>query len=357
MVKQSWYAPSLKPYSTVTGRLASDLVSVLPTRARNPQDKIAFDFQYQLRFNPDSDYQYYFTDMSSQELWIAAMLAQAFAGGEFGSDPFLAAMLTGSKEQATDLYSLVANSIGIKRNQAKGAVLATLYGAGQKLFSKELLKSIPTEAEKEQVKPLTKIAFQKMKGVKKSDGLFYDGIASNFFNYTVVNSSNGRPVLPIFKQPFPQVLNPSYLGKSVSQTGLTNYFVQSSAATSGQLSIFLTALQHQFNQAGLTARYSCSIHDCYVVIGLKVDEEKIAKAMIATYLQTWALTINQLGLNKLPTKLLTDCVVDVSDCLRKSARATISVPGFNYNTIGKQYRVSPVTGELECITDASQMLD
>ncbi len=59
-------------------------------------------------------------DVDSQEQWVAAVLGDSYAGeGRAGSTPFSRMLLTGRKEDGSDLHSVVARDIGISRDHAK----------------------------------------------------------------------------------------------------------------------------------------------------------------------------------------------------------------------------------------------
>ncbi len=346
---------------TFTSRLTSSIAHTIPNKFRNPEQKILSDFFYQFQFNEDSDYTILELDMASQEMYIAALLGQKVSGLPFGEDEFLKAMLTGDKSVGTDIYSLVASSIGLKRNQAKGAVLATLYGGGNKTFTNSLLKSIDNLAERDRVKPLAKIAYERLKGKKDLAGRFYGGIASNFFNWSTNNISKEVPVIPFFNQSFPKTLCPKYMGKTATYTAQINFPVQGGAATLGILSIFLTSVTHQLTELGLVEkedwRFATSIHDSYSFLVKKVFVEDAAIAILKAYLQTWAYCIKALGLYDIPHKFLYDCVINETRCCRKYAGATIKSPVAEWTEIGRQYLVDPSTGKLKIITDKSQMID
>ena len=54
-----------------------------------------------------------------QESQVAAMFAQAYAGGVSGSDTLDKALLDGRKEDGTDFHSLAAKVGGLSRSVAK----------------------------------------------------------------------------------------------------------------------------------------------------------------------------------------------------------------------------------------------
>ena len=278
----------------------------------------------------------------------SAILAQSFAGGALGSDRFMQAMLTGNKKDKTDVYSIVANSVGLERNQAKGAVLGSLYGMGQKGFIKALLSSIDNPHEKARVKPIAKEAFYSMKGKKGASGLLEGGIASNFFNYSSINCKKDRPLVGPFQQYYPKTLSPQYMSK-IRSTASLNYAVQAGCALTGLLSGFLSAAEGQFAAEGLAkedCRYSSSIHDAVIYIVKKDKVKQASKAIVRAYIQCWALAFTAFKLGAIPQKIAYDIIIDVSHCIRKDAFTPIKTPAYEYTTPGYQIFVSPETGKL-----------
>ncbi|TKR76617.1 hypothetical protein L596_017731 [Steinernema carpocapsae] len=70
-------------------------------------------------------------DVDSQEQWIAALLGDSASGrGRAGATPFANMLLVGSKSDNSDLHSVVAQQVGISRNNAKVLNYARLYGSG-----------------------------------------------------------------------------------------------------------------------------------------------------------------------------------------------------------------------------------
>ena len=58
-------------------------------------------------------------DVDSQELWIAAVLGDAFFSGIHGSTAIGWMTLQGKKSEGTDMHSKTADTVGISRNNAK----------------------------------------------------------------------------------------------------------------------------------------------------------------------------------------------------------------------------------------------
>ena len=77
-------------------------------------------------------------DVDSQELWIAAILGDAYLAKEHGCTALGWRTLQGNKADGTDMHSVTANLSGVSRDEAKILNYARIYGAG-KLFAKNLL--------------------------------------------------------------------------------------------------------------------------------------------------------------------------------------------------------------------------
>jgi DNA polymerase gamma 1 len=70
-------------------------------------------------------------DVDSQELWIAAVLGDAYFAKSHGSTALGWMTLQGSKSQGTDMHSASANVMGVSRDEAKILNYARIYGAAQ----------------------------------------------------------------------------------------------------------------------------------------------------------------------------------------------------------------------------------
>ena len=87
-------------------------------------------------------------DVDSQELWIAAILGDAYLAKEHGCTALGWRTLQGNKAEGTDMHSVTANLSGVSRDEAKILNYARIYGAG-KLFAKNLLMQFnPSLTEK-----------------------------------------------------------------------------------------------------------------------------------------------------------------------------------------------------------------
>ena len=79
-------------------------------------------------------------DVDSQELWIAAVLGDAYFTREHGSTALGWMTLQGTKSQGTDMHSKTAQAANVSRDEAKILNYGRIYGAGIK-FATQLLRN------------------------------------------------------------------------------------------------------------------------------------------------------------------------------------------------------------------------
>ena len=82
-------------------------------------------------------------DVDSQELWIAAVLGDAYFAKEHGCTALGWMTLQGNKAEGTDMHSVTANNVGVSRDEAKILNYARIYGAGVKFASTLLMNFRP----------------------------------------------------------------------------------------------------------------------------------------------------------------------------------------------------------------------
>ena len=85
-------------------------------------------------------YKFVGADVDSEELWIASLFGDAIQGLGHGSTVLGKMILTGNKDEGTDLHTMVAKKAGIGRNVAKAMNYARMYGGGENLAKNTLLQ-------------------------------------------------------------------------------------------------------------------------------------------------------------------------------------------------------------------------
>ena len=104
--------------------------------------------------------------MDSQELWIAAVLGDAYFAKEHGCTALGWMTLQGNKAEGTDMHSVTAKNAGVSRDEAKILNYARIYGAGSKFASTLLLNFKPSLGEQEAMRRAVNM-MKKTKGEKE----------------------------------------------------------------------------------------------------------------------------------------------------------------------------------------------
>ncbi|KAI6242888.1 Mitochondrial DNA polymerase catalytic subunit [Aphelenchoides fujianensis] len=129
-------APSVIPAGTITRRA----VHKLWLTSTNPKEEM-IGSQLKSMVECPPGWKLVGADVDSQEQWLAAVFGDSLSGsGRVGTTPFSRMQLAGSKNDGTDLHSVVAKTVNISRNSAKILNYARLYGSGQ-LHAGEFLRS------------------------------------------------------------------------------------------------------------------------------------------------------------------------------------------------------------------------
>lgn len=357
-LNQKWAAIQARPSGTVSGRVIESLLLTMPTRVKgNPnkgyeQEKIAFGAKSTFKFE-DNRHVFVSFDMASQELAIAAMLAQSYSaennrGSVSGGDLLDKAVLLGDKKTGTDVHSQVAKAAGVSRTCGKGIVYACIYGAGLKTVAKVIASELSPD-EKHLALNKAKLALETLKGKRDwNTGIYSGGIASNYFNRAYSKSAQGNTKLDLFNQAIPKSLDSAYIKKSGAPNQI-NFLIQALASTNGQLSAFSIFLKKEIELAGLReARQIATIHDEIICMALEEDAEAMAKCIIRAHAGVWALLSSRLNISDLPVqRLFFDIVIDVSKILRKEANQIINTPDRKYSELGYQFFINKETGKLE----------
>ncbi|CAD5215857.1 unnamed protein product [Bursaphelenchus xylophilus] len=138
-------APAIVPSGTITRRAVHKLWL---TSANAKEGMLGSDLKSMVQCSPG--WNLVGADVDSQEQWLAALFGDFLEGKQkAGSTAFSNMQLAGTKSTGTDLHTVVAESVGISRNNAKVLNYARLYGSGmnhaidflvQKGISREVAK-------------------------------------------------------------------------------------------------------------------------------------------------------------------------------------------------------------------------
>jgi DNA polymerase family A len=131
-----WLVPRFQPTGTLTGR-ATDRILLLISK---PKPYLAGS-EFLSLIEAPSGYKIVQADIDSGELVIAGWISASRAGiAVEDEDQFAHANLSGSKEDETDLHSLVAKQIGVTRSKAKNFNYGAQYGQGDEARINQIMR-------------------------------------------------------------------------------------------------------------------------------------------------------------------------------------------------------------------------
>ncbi|MGL4569027.1 MAG: hypothetical protein ACRCU6_10955, partial [Fusobacteriaceae bacterium] len=248
-------APHVKAHGTSSSRAIENVFLVAASHATG---KIGSEIA-QMAYSYPNTYKFVGHDVDSEELQIARIYGDSYAGVS-GSNPFSQAILTGRKEDGTEFHSITGKEAEVSRDCSKQINYGVFYGAGIKACSASILYWHP-EYSPEIAVQRAKKAIEKIRGVQdRSTRKYSGGIASLSFNKMVEIVSAPEPHTPILKTNAPLPIWPIHAQRGITPS-LTNWSIQSSAATGGMLSCLLVANLYNFKKFGIKARFCISKHD------------------------------------------------------------------------------------------------
>ncbi|KAG7170816.1 DNA polymerase subunit gamma-1-like isoform X1 [Homarus americanus] len=251
-------------------------------------------------------YKFVGADVDSQELWIAAVLGDAYFSGEHGATALGWMTLQGKKSDGTDLHSHTARNAGISRDHAKVINYGRIYGAGLR-FTQRLLKQFNPKMSDAEIKERAENLFATTKGQKgwclnqqgeeqaidmnypftgeplsrkqinrllwearknNIEATFDDvverppvwigGSESHMFNCLEAIARCEEPRTPVLGARITRPLEPYYVDDQF-MTSRVNWVVQSSAVD--YLHIMLVCMRWLFTKYKISGRFCISIHD------------------------------------------------------------------------------------------------
>ncbi|XP_027200206.2 DNA polymerase gamma, catalytic subunit tam [Dermatophagoides pteronyssinus] len=285
-------------------------------------------------------YSYVGADVDSQELWIASLLGDSNYCGIQGSTGLSWMTLKGERSRSTDMHSVTAATINIRRDEAKVLNYARIYGSGMEFAARFLKQSNPALSEQE-AKMKAKKIFHQTKGQRKktfiqaNDGdnvqwirEWYGGTESSMFNKLEKIATSQEPATPFLQCRISRALEPMAVGHDY-MTSRVNWAVQSSAVDF--LHIILIAMKWLMQSFQIHGRFSISIHDeiRYIIN----DEHRFRAALALQFanLLTRSYFTSTLNLNDLPESVAFFSSIEIDKCLRKDSKDDCKTPS---NSLG-----------------------
>ncbi|XP_071545514.1 DNA polymerase subunit gamma-1-like isoform X2 [Panulirus ornatus] len=330
-------------------------------------------------------YKFVGADVDSQELWIAAVLGDAYFSGEHGATALGWMTLQGKKSDGTDMHSRTANSVGISRDHAKIINYGRIYGAGLN-FLERLLKQFNPSLTDIETKERAKELFSTTKGKKgwylnqegkqlartmdypltgealsrrqinkmlwhakqnNIEATFADvvekphvwvgGSESHMFNCLEAIARSEKPRTPVLGARITRALEPDYVDEQF-MTSRVNWVVQSSAVD--YLHIMLVCMRWLFTKYEISGRFCISIHDEVRYMVSSEDCYRAALALQITNLLTRSLFALRLGFKDLPQSVAFFSGIDIDQVLRKEPHLDCVTPS-NPEGLMKGYGMPP----------------
>ncbi|XP_064484440.1 DNA polymerase subunit gamma-1-like [Ornithodoros turicata] len=324
--------PRLIPAGTVTRR------GVEPTwlTASNAyEDRVGSELKSMVQ--APCGYHFVGADVDSQELWIAAILADAYFAGLHGCTAFGWMTLQGSKAHGTDMHSRTASSVGVSRDHAKVMNYARIYGAGLP-FAQRLLMQFNHRLTSSEAFQKAKIMYSQTKGVRTSvpeviDGqevfvkggrrLWKGGSESHMFNKLEDIALSDEPRTPVLNCRISRALEPAAVDTNFLNSRI-NWVVQSSAVD--YLHLMLVSMRWLMDDYSIRGRFSISIHDEVRFLVASEDRYRAALALQVTNLLTRSYFAWQLGMRDLPQSVAFFSSVEVDSVVRKEVSMDCVTP-------------------------------
>jgi DNA polymerase gamma 1 len=288
--------------------------------------------------------------------------------------------LQGTKNDGTDMHSMVANLVGISRNEAKVLNYGRIYGAGKAFAARFLRQSNPTLSDKE-AKLKAETIYKQTKGSRRvmqsrantfpfaqsnqNEPIFQEDASTSAQQVVIANVStptssssrdervwiggseshmfNQLEAIALSTQPRTPVLNclisTSLLNEDIRRSFLTsivNWVVQSSAVD--YLHLMLVSMRHLMDHYSVDGRFSISIHDEVRYLIKEPDQHRAALALQVSNLLTRAMFASRVEMYDLPQSVAFFSSVDFDTVLRKEVNMDCKTPS-NPHGLRKGYGV------------------
>lgn len=341
------HVPKLMGWGTISRR-KNDTWMVLP----NPKAKRIGTESRLMVMCPDPNKTLVTFDVDSEEALIASIIGDLYKSLDpahpmkeplTGSCPFSYSTLVGDKNDGTDIHSLIANQVGIDRQDAKALNYGAIYGQGlngtvQTLFQAGLSVS------DSQVKG--RAYYQKMKGTKGYDRWLRSGLGSHIFN-GLDNLSKGVCKSLLLGMEIP----PSLQSDDDFKTTKQNWIIQSTG--SDILDMLVAGFYQLAGKMGINARIIHTHHDSLTVLCDKEDAQSVAVILSTVHQNIWVKLYNQMSINIIPTSVLIPSEIEISQRLKYGETPNYKVAKEeSYRTLNPQ----DVVKELDIISKVSSVL-
>lgn len=333
-----WYG-AIVPRIITAGTITRRAVEPTWLTASNAyKDRIGSELKSMIQSPPG--YHFVGADVDSQELWIAAVLGDAYFMKEHGCTALGWMTLQGNKSNKTDLHSKTAEIADISRDHAKVLNYGRIYGAGQ-AFAERLLQQFNPQLTDQEAKRKAANMYKQTKGQRNAQKQWVGGTESYMFNALESIANSEAPVTPVLGCRISKALEPRYVLDDFL-TSRINWVVQSSAVD--YLHLMLVCMRWLLSSSGATSgikgRFCVSIHDEVRYLVASTDRYRAALALQVTNLLVRAMFAYRLNMQDLPQSVAFFSAIDIDTCLRKEVHLECITPS-NPHGMHQGYNVPP----------------
>ncbi|KAL1425905.1 hypothetical protein MTO96_018741 [Rhipicephalus appendiculatus] len=337
--------PRIIPAGTVTRR---GVETTWLTASNAYKDRVGSELKCMIQ--APKGYHIVGADVDSQELWIAAIFADAYFAGMHGCTAFGWMTLQGNKAAGTDMHSRIAQSVGISRDQAKVINYARIYGAGLP-FAQRLFMQFNHRLTLQEAASKAKMMYAQTKGVRVHGGenggekvrvqgarkVWSGGSESHMFNKLEEIANSKVPRTPVLGCCISRALEPAAVNANFFNSRI-NWVVQSSAVD--YLHLMLVTMRWLMEDFAIRGRFAVSIHDEVRFLVASEDKYRAALALQVTNLLTRSFFAWRLGMRDLPQSVAFFSSVEVDTVLRKEVDMDCVTPS-NPQGLKEGYGIPP----------------
>ncbi|XP_075723040.1 DNA polymerase gamma, catalytic subunit tam [Rhipicephalus microplus] len=338
--------PRIIPAGTVTRR---GVETTWLTASNAYKDRVGSELKCMIQ--APKGYHIVGADVDSQELWIAAIFADAYFAGMHGCTAFGWMTLQGNKAAGTDMHSRIAQSVGISRDQAKVINYARIYGAGLP-FAQRLFMQFNHRLTSQEAASKAKMMYAQTKGVRVHGGenvggqkvrvqgarkVWSGGSESHMFNKLEEIANSKVPKTPVLGCCISRALEPAAVNANFFNSRI-NWVVQSSAVD--YLHLMLVTMRWLMEDFAIRGRFAVSIHDEVRFLVASEDRYRAALALQVTNLLTRSFFAWRLGMRDLPQSVAFFSSIEVDTVLRKEVDMDCVTPS-NPQGLKEGYGIPP----------------
>lgn len=279
-------------------------------------------------------------DFDTQEMRIGGILGDAL-NGLHGSFPMSYTNLTGTKEAKTDCHYQTSNLLGIDRQLAKIINYQLMYFCGKSGLSRTIRSFNPAISEGEANAIADRAITTKRGNKNRSNGMFYGGTDSLYYNYVHNVTESVHPRTPALKAAIPDTLTKSNVGNEFTPSR-NNWVIQSSGVD--LLHLTLTGIEYLLNLFKVEYKFIFTLHDEIWYMCREGQEKLTAYCFNLAHFWAWSYFNHEVGLYDLPVLFSFFSGVNVDKCLRKEVDECTVTPS-NHDNVPSGYVFKPTDFE------------